>query len=374
MKNNLCIDITGKKSGGGDLFVSQLIFNLKHFLEAYNKVIIFYKDNIEKVDNNNKIYYIQIPTLFRNKYLLFIWQNFIIDLYLKKFSCKTFLSMNSIYIGNFKSFVVIHQNSLPFTNNEIKKYKNYFFKFKLKIQRNLLIKTYTNASLTIFLTEYSKNLVYNFLKKKIKFKIIPLAVQDYFNRHPNKNLKLDKKYNSLSKINILYVSSLHLYKNHINLLKSINLLIKDYPNIKLTLIGERINFLKKEIYNQFKNYSLKNLEYIENVDNIKLNKYHFESDIFIFPSTCETFPLSLLEAMKSSLPVLVSNYIKTIKVVNEDVLTFNPHDPIDISQKIKLIIDNKNLRKKIVNKSYKFVNDYNWKDTLIEIGDALKNT
>ena len=78
--------------------------------------------------------------------------------------------------------------------------------------------------------------------------------------------------------------------------------------------------------------------------------------------------------MKSSLPVLVSNYIKTIKVVNEDVLTFNPHDPIDISQKIKLIIDNKNLRKKIVNKSYKFVNDYNWKDTLIEIGDALKNT
>ena len=72
MKNNLCIDITGKKSGGGDLFVSQLIFNLRYFLEAYNKVIIFYKDNIEKVDYNNKIYYIQIPTLFRNKYLLFI--------------------------------------------------------------------------------------------------------------------------------------------------------------------------------------------------------------------------------------------------------------------------------------------------------------
>ena len=71
---------------------------------------------------NNKIYYIQIP-LYLEIDIFYFWQNFIIDLYLKKFSCKIFLSMNSIYIGNFKSFFVIHQNSLPFTNNEIKKYK-----------------------------------------------------------------------------------------------------------------------------------------------------------------------------------------------------------------------------------------------------------
>ena len=37
----------------------------------------------------------------------------------------------------------------------------------------------------------------------INFKIIPLGVQEYFNRHPNNNFKLDKKYNSLSKIKVI---------------------------------------------------------------------------------------------------------------------------------------------------------------------------
>ena len=76
--------------------------------------------------------------------------------------------MNSIYIGKFKSYFVIHQNSLPFTNSEIKKYKNKLFKCKIFAQRYLLKKTYLNSLCTIFLTLHAKNLVEKFFGKKNK--------------------------------------------------------------------------------------------------------------------------------------------------------------------------------------------------------------
>ena len=71
MKNNLCIDITGRKSGSGDLFVSQLLDNLNFFLNKFNKIIIFIKDDYNINYKNNKIICFKIPFFFRNRYLLF---------------------------------------------------------------------------------------------------------------------------------------------------------------------------------------------------------------------------------------------------------------------------------------------------------------
>ena len=80
MKNNLCIDITGRKSGGGDIFASQILKNLDYFIKEYNKIIIFAKKSENEIKYENKnIFYLSIPFIFRNKYLIFIWQNFFID-------------------------------------------------------------------------------------------------------------------------------------------------------------------------------------------------------------------------------------------------------------------------------------------------------
>ena len=374
MKNNLCIDITGQKSGGGDIFATQILKNLDYFIKDYNKIIIFAKNNENEIKYKNKnIVYLSIPYIFRNKFLIFFWQNLLIDYYLKKFSCKIFLSMNSIYLGSFKSYVIIHQNSLPFSNLEIKKYSNKIFKYKLILQRYLLRKTYLNALCTIFLTQHAHNLVQKYLNKKIEYQIIPLGIQDYFNRPPEKNNKLVKKFHNKSEIKILYVSSLHLYKNHKKLFQAVKILLDEYPNIKLILIGEKISFLFNEIFDDIYSDIKQSIIYLENISNYNIKNHHFETDLFIFPSSCETFPLSLLESMKASVPVAVSNYIKEINVVNKEMISFDPNDSTDISKKIKYLIENPNLRKYLVEKSYKFVNNYNWTKTNKKIFKLLEN-
>ena len=373
MKNNLCIDITGKKSGGGDIFVSQLIKNLEIYSNHFKKIIIFSSDDINNIVFDSRIQNVKVPLFFRNRYLIFFWQNWFIDFFLKKYSCDIFLTMNSIYLGSFKSYVVIHQNSLPFSNIELKKYNNKFFLFKLIIQRYLLKITYQNSLYTIFLTNYAKNLVKNFLKKKINYKIIPLGIDNHFDRRPDDNMKLNNNYTYSSNIKILYVSSLHLYKNHKLLFKSLEIIKKQYPNIKLTLIGEKINFLYKDIFSNLSNDIKKNIEYIEYETNYNIKNHHLDSDIFIFPSTCETFPLSLLESMKASVPTLVSNYIKKLKVVNEDLVSFDSNNPVSISSKIHYVLNNRDYRIMSVRKSYNHVKKYTWQETNKKIFDLLSN-
>ena len=150
-------------------------------------------------------------------------------------------------------------------------------------------------------------------------------------------------------------------------------MLNEYPNVKLILIGEKINFLFNEIFDDIYSEIKQNIVYLENISNYHITNYHFETDLFIFPSSCETFPLSLLESMKASVPVAVSNYIKEINVVNKEVISFDPEDSNDISEKIKYLIENPNLRKDLVVKSYKFVNNFNWTKTNKDIFKLLSN-
>ncbi len=372
MKKNLCIDVTGKNSGGGDIFISQLLGNLELYLKDFDKIIIFNNSFKQTFFNSNKIINIRIPYIFRNRFLLFIWQNFFIDFFLIKYSCKIFLSMNSIYLGRFKSYVVIHQNSLPFSKIELKKYNNIIFLWKVLTQRTLLKITYKKSLCTIFLTTYANNLVQSFIKKKINFNICPLGIENFFDRSPKNNLNLIKKYKNNTEINVLYVSSLHLYKNHKVLFEAINILSNIYKNIKLTLIGEKISFLYNDIFSRINNNIKNKITYIEKEKNYNIKNYQFKSDLFIFPSTCETFPLSLLEAMRASVPVLVSDYIKNISVVNQDVVSFNPNDPIDLSNKIKFILENDKYRMVSAQNSYDYAKQFTWEKTNKKIYNIIK--
>lgn len=128
-----------------------------------------------------------------------------------------------------------------------------------------------------------------------KFIIQPNGVDDYWLN----NIQREEKKGQ----NILYIGRFDSNKNVIRLIKAVLLLQKQFPNIKLYLVGgkgDQENKLKKivEKYPRVLHY------YGEVYDKDLLKKIYAASDIFAMPSIFETFGLVYIEALSQNLALL----------------------------------------------------------------------
>lgn len=66
------------------------------------------------------------------------------------------------------------------------------------------------------------------------------------------------------------------------------------------------------------------------------------SDVFLFPSLCEGFAFSLIEAMATGLPVISTNHTAASDIVDNNVEGFviNPSDEFAVADAMKFFIDN----------------------------------
>lgn len=73
-----------------------------------------------------------------------------------------------------------------------------------------------------------------------------------------------------------------------------------------------------------------------------------QCDALFSPSLLETFSVAYPEAMKMGKPILTSNYSFAKDVCQEAALYFDPLDPKDMAKKIKMLVQDKVLRDRLV--------------------------
>ena len=83
-------------------------------------------------------------------------------------------------------------------------------------------------------------------------------------------------------------------------------------------------------------------------------------DLFTFPSSCETFGISLLEAMASGLPIACSDRGPMPEILQDAGIYFNPEDPDSIAASLSLLIQDESLRKNLGSKALTLSLAYSW--------------
>ena len=109
----------------------------------------------------------------------------------------------------------------------------------------------------------------------------------------------------------------------------------------------------------------KNYMFLGYVPYEEIHHLYSKIDIFVLPSFTESFPLTLLEAMSSGVPVIASNVggIPEIIENQKDGLLFEAGDSNHLSKIIISILDDKNLGKRIsLNARTKIEENFNSKD------------
>ena len=110
---------------------------------------------------------------------------------------------------------------------------------------------------------------------------------------------------------------------------------------------------------------LSNIKLLGFVSNEELPDYYALSDIFILPSkTGEGFPMVVIEAFASGLPVIGTNTGGQIEVIRDDQTGFivEPNEPKQISKKIEYLSENKKLLKEMSKRCRKLIEkEFSWK-------------
>jgi glycosyltransferase involved in cell wall biosynthesis len=356
---NLIIDATNIKSGGGLTHLQEILSFDFALSSGYKKVVIFAPEKtLKKLPSKPWLQKNTHKWINQGYLLLLIWKIFIFKRYINKNEGLIFIPGTGY---SPKPYVTMCRNLLPLEYSEINRF--FFSKewIRLIVLRFYHFFSYKKATSVIFLNDYCKKVVDKILNVK-NYSIIPHGI-NYFKFNKNRDKK-SLKYNSTRPLKLIYVSTINLYKHQWQVVEAVDELNKNGFFIDLTLIGDNqsdaLNVLKNKL-NDLSNPG--RIKYLGPKRHDELQQYYYNSDVFIFASTCETFGMVILEAMSCGLPVLSSKQSSMRSTFKEIPIYFDPFEIESIKKSIKKIYNNPKLLLDMSEKSFSFSKKFSWKTT-----------
>lgn len=215
---------------------------------------------------------------------------------------------------------------------------------------------YRNSSKIRSISESTKEVLIN------HYKIKPRKI---YIEYPKTDSRF-KSINGIKKIpnSLLFVGRLDERKGIDFLIKSMPLIIKKIPNIKLFVIGK--GKLRKKLEKFIKKNSIrKNVKFLGFIRDKDLPKWYNQVELVIVPSVFEGFGITTIEAMACGTSVIGTDVdgIRDIIENNKNGILVKYGDKNELATQIIRLLSNSQLREKISEEGLKTVQSkFNWNE------------
>lgn len=174
---------------------------------------------------------------------------------------------------------------------------------------------------------------------------------------------------------VLFVASLEPRKGINHLLDAWTSLPKDlreeYPLVLAGAPGWKNETLQDRIGNLKASHGLRHLNYVSQCD---LPKLYAGAAVFVYPSIYEGFGLPVLEAMQCGVAVVCTKGTTMDEFSAGAPLLCNPNEAEHLREQLKVLLEDNDLRRSVVNACIKRANDFSWRrcaDETIEVYHSL---
>jgi len=236
----------------------------------------------------------------------------------------------------------------------------FFYWFKFLMYKIVIRSAIKRSEKIIAVSEFTKkDILDNYSVASQKISVTYEACDDFCNFMPEKEGQILKKY-AIIKPYLLYVGNAYPHKNLEKLILAFSELRKNMPDIRLVLVGKEDYFFQKlkQVIAEKKQGT--KIIFTGFIPDQELDAVYKNALAYIFPSLYEGFGLPPLEAMAKGVPVASSDHPCMREILGESAFYFDAQDEKIMAEKLAEIIDNPELREKLIQKGYAQIKKYSW--------------
>lgn len=298
------------------------------------------------------------PELNRSIFSQLWWQRFRLPEQIVDAGCQILLSTDAGTVCRFEPSIVMSRDMLSFEEGEMQRFPFLSLsRLRLYLLKHMQIASLRSASGALFLTRYAADIIQNHTGQLKEVRVVPHGIAERFRQHLNKHELIPDR-----DIKCIYVSNVDFYKHQWNVVRAIWQLREKGLSIKLSLVGGGSGKAQKLLDDTINSLdpSGQFVEVFPSVPHSEIPDFLMSADVFIFASSCENMPNTLIEGMASALPIACSNRGPMPEVLQDGGVYFDPEVPASIAEAIETIILADDVRASLINQSVKLSNSYSW--------------
>lgn len=305
----------------------------------------------------------------RHPVLWYLWFEVSVRKFLEKKGIDLFISPDG-YIplnSSVPSIPVIHDINFFHRPEDLplitRFYYNYFFpRFARKAARIATVSEYSARDI-------EKN--YQIDRKNID--VVYNGVNENFGPLPDEKINQNRKMLSDGCSYFVFVGSLHPRKNVTNLLKAFDLFRKNTKEkVKILIVGEKF-FLTSAMEKVIQQMSFReDVIFTGRLEAEELHNVLASALALTFIPYFEGFGIPMIEAMKCGIPVIASNVTSLPEVGGDSVLYADPDDIKKVSDHMKRIVEDENVRQTLIHKGFERVEIFSWDKTAGKLWNCIE--
>lgn len=313
------------------------------------------------------------PALERSLLVQAWWQYRAMPKEVRREGCDILLSTDAGTVGYYRPSLVMSRDMLSYEPGEMQRYGISKARLRLLLLKYVQAWSMKRADGVIFLTQYASDTIQRVIGPVAGSRVIHHGVGEQFRL----NLWGDRWPSSSEEpIRCLYVSNAAMYKHQWVVVRAVARLRRLGHNLFLTLAGggagPAMELLSEELARSDPRGEF--TEVMEAVPHREIPALLSRAHLFLFASSCENMPNTLVEGMAAGLPIACSNRGPMPEVLGDGGVYFDPESDESIASAIGAIVVDPDLRRRVAASASERALAFSWsrcaRETWIYLRDS----
>jgi len=284
--------------------------------------------------------------------------------------CGVLLNTDAGSVCPFRPAAVMSRDMLSYEPGEMQRYGFSRARVRLLLLRHIQANSLRRADAAIFLTEYACRVIQSMTGPLPQVSIIPHGLGAAFKRQGFAN---EWPQAGVGPFRCLYVSNAAMYKHQWNVVRAIGTLRQRGFDISLVLAGGGSGRAQSLLDRSIEETDPQR-EFVQTlgfVEHDKLPELLASADLFVFASSCENMPNTLVEAMAAGLPIACSDRGPMPEILQDGGVYFDPENVSSIADSVARIVSDAELRTRIAARARGLSDQYSWERCARQTWDLL---